>query len=78
MTYRRNIKTAAWCVEHQHRLRVKVADLRKAWLKMDAIDRKNEGGRIRAFCPNPKCPEHDRAVFVGASKIPNLKEFVSA
>lgn len=77
MTYRRTIKTTAWCVENQHRLRVKVKDLRKGWLKMNAIDRKNRTGLIRAFCPNPKCPEHNRTSFVGTDKIPNLGDFVN-
>lgn len=75
-TYRRDTKTDVWCIEHQHRLRVKVKDLRATWLQMDDVERKNRAGRVRAFCPDPKCPEHHRRAFVGISKIPNFKEFV--
>ena len=70
--------TKAWCIlgKKRHRLRVRIDDVCAAWVVMDKITRKNRGGLVRAFCPDPKCPEHRRIAFVGTNMIPKLEDLV--
>lgn len=74
-------RTTVWCqpegkFKRRHRLRVEAAVFVAAWSKMSQTERTNGGGAIKAFCPDPKCPEHDRTMFVGSNKIPELFELV--